>query len=138
MGIDAGPEISKRLINNAKEQLITKAQSPEYKELVSLLLELDDQTLITLLNWLYSDIEATERAEVSKWLCRLSFDELVRLAQLTPENRKRLLDLFKKPLSERFPEKVHRKLKEFDEKWGRGLDQWEKWLEEKKKGKGKE
>jgi len=137
VGIDVGPEISKRLINNAKEKLISNAESSDDKELANVLLDLDDQTLIALLDWLYN-VEPAERTKILKQLSQLSFDELVRLAQLTPENRKRLLDLFKKPPSERFPEKVHRKLKEFDEKWGKGLERCEKWLEEKKKGKGKE
>lgn len=91
VGIDAGPEISKRLIN-AKEQLSKNATSPEEKEIVSVLLQLEGQTLIDLLNWLY-DIEATERAEVLKQLSRLSLDEVVKLAQLTPENMERLFDL---------------------------------------------
>lgn len=91
VGIDAGPEISKRLIN-AKEQLSKNATSPEEKEIVDVLLQLEGQTLIDLLNWLY-DIEATKRAEVLKQLSRLSLDEVVKLAQLTPENMERLFDL---------------------------------------------
>lgn len=127
VGIDAGPEISKRLINNTKEQLITNAKSPEEKELVNVLLELEDQTLLDLLNWLY-DMEATERKETLKQLSRLSFDEIVRLARLKPEDRKRLFDLLKSP-SEKFLAKATGKLKTFNE-------QWERWLEEKRKGKG--
>jgi len=95
VGIDAGPEISKRLIN-AKERLSKNATSPEEKEIVDVLLQLEGQTLIDLLNWLY-DIEATERAEVLKQLSRLSLDEAVRLAQLTPENMERLFDLINLP-----------------------------------------
>lgn len=94
VGIDAGPEISKRLINKAKEQLSKNAESPEEKELVNVLLQLEDKTLIDLLNWLYN-IEATERSEAVKQLSRLSFDEVARLAQLTPENMKRLFDLIR-------------------------------------------
>lgn len=128
VGIDIGPEISKRLINNTKEQLIINAKSPEERELVSVLLELEDQALIGLLNWLY-DMEATERTEILKQLSRLSFDEVVRLAQLTPEDRKRLFDLFKSPSSEKFLDKATGKLKIFNE-------QWERWVEEKRRGRG--
>lgn len=134
VGIDSGPEISKRLINTTKEQLFKNAKSPEDKELVSVLLELEDQTIIDLLNWLYG-IEPTERTKVLKQLSRLSFDEVVRLAQLTPEDRKRLFDLFELPPS--ISDKVTSKLKTLDEKWGKGLERWEKWLEKKKKEKGK-
>jgi len=136
VGIDSGPEISKRLFNTTKDQLIKNAKSPEDKELVSVLLELEDQTLIDLLNWLYG-IEPTERTKVLKQLSRLSFDEVVRLAQLKPEDRKRLFDIFKPAPLETFSDKVHSKLKTLDEKWGKGLERWEKWLEKKKKEKGK-
>lgn len=94
VGIDAGPEISKRLINNAKDQLSKNANSPQEKELVNVLLQLDGQTLIELLNWLY-DIEASQRGEVLKQLSRLSLDEVVKVAQLTPDDMKRLFDLIR-------------------------------------------
>lgn len=129
VGIDAGPEISKRLINNTKEQLISNAKSPDDKELVSVLLELEDKTLVDLLNWLY-DIETSERTEILKQLSQLSFEEIARLAQLTPENRKKLFDLFKTPPSENFSGKVARELKSFNERM-------EKWLEEKRKTRKK-
>ncbi|MEO0266392.1 MAG: hypothetical protein ABIM43_07305 [candidate division WOR-3 bacterium] len=129
IGIDVAPEVSKRLINNAKEQLVSSAESSEDKELVNVLLELDDQTLIALLDWLYN-VEQTERTEILKQLSQLSFDELVRLAQLTPENRKRLFDLFKPAPSEKFSDKVTKELKSFNERL-------EKWLEEKKKARKK-
>jgi len=129
IGIDAGPEISKRLINNTKEHLISNAKFSEDKELVNVLLELEDKTLINLLNWLY-DIEATERTDALKQLSQLSFDEITKLAQLTPKNRKRLFDLFKPPPSEKVSDKVTSKLKSFNEGW-------EKWLEGKRKAKRK-
>jgi len=120
VGIDMGPEISKRLINNAKTQ--------EEKELVNVLLGLEDQTLIELLNWLY-DIEATERSRVLKQLSHLSLDEVIRLAKLTNENRKKLFALFESPPpSEKVINKAASKLKSFNE-------QWEKWLEEKRKAR---
>lgn len=91
--VDAGPEISKRLINNTKQRLVASAESVEEKELVSVLLGLDDQTLIDLLNWLY-DREAVDRADILKKLSRLPLDDLVRLAQLPSEGRDRLFGLF--------------------------------------------
>ncbi|MBT9171613.1 MAG: hypothetical protein DDT18_02001 [Actinobacteria bacterium] len=127
VGIDVGPEISKRLINNTKEQLINNATTQEEKELVNVLLELEDQTLIDLLNWLY-DIEATERASVLKQLSRLSLDEVMRFAKLPNEERKKLLDLFKPPPYEKLMDKATSELKSFNE-------QWEKWLEEKRKAR---
>jgi hypothetical protein len=133
VAIDIGPEISRRLINSAKEQLITNAESSEDKELVNVLLELDDQTLIALLDWLYN-VEPAERKRILEQLSQLSFDEVVRLAQLTPENRERLLDLFKAAPSEKFSDRVRSRIKAFDEKWRKGLERWEKWLEKKRGG----
>ena len=95
VGIDAGPEISKRLINT-KEQLSKNATSPEEKEIVSMLLQLEDQTLIDLLKWLY-DIEPTEREEVLKQLSRLSIDEVAKLAHLKAEDIERIFDLINPP-----------------------------------------
>ena len=92
VGLDVGPEVSKRLINNAKEHLSKSANSPEERELVNVLLQLEDQTLIGLLNWLY-EIELTQREKVLKQMSSLSLDEVVKLAQLTPENIERLFEL---------------------------------------------
>jgi hypothetical protein len=133
---DAAPEISKRIINNTKEQLMSNAKSAKDKELVNILLELEDQTLINLLNWFYG-IEPSERAKVLKQLSRLSFDEVMRVSQLEPEDRIRLFDIFQPAPSEKFSDKVHSKIKTFNEEWGKGLEQWEKWVDKKKKEKGR-
>lgn len=122
VGLDIGPEISKRLINNAKTQ--------EEKELVSVLLQLEDQTLQDLLSSLY-DIESTEKAKVLKKISRLSIDEIIKLAKLTPESWKKFLDLLEPPRSsKKFADRATRTLKSLNE-------QWEKWLEEKRKARGK-
>jgi len=87
VGMDAGPEISKRLINAGEH-----AQSPEEKEIVKMLLQLDEQTLVELLNWLY-DMKPNERVKVLKHISRLSFDELVRIAGLPTNDMGRIFDL---------------------------------------------
>jgi hypothetical protein len=125
VGLDMGPKISKRLINNTKEHLNSNARSSDEKELVSILLELDDQTLVDLLNWLY-DIEQTKREEVKKQLSRLSFDEIVKLTHLSPADKKRLLDLLKSPPSEKIIDRVNEQLKSVNERW-------EIWLREKRR-----
>ena len=96
LGLDVGPELSKRLINNAKEQLSNNADSPEERELVNVLLQLEDKTLIGLLNWLY-EIDGTQREKVLKQISSLSLDEVVKLAQLTPENIEKLFVLINPP-----------------------------------------
>lgn len=92
VGLDTSPEISKRLINNTKDHLKKVATSPQERELVDTLLGLEDETLIRILNWLY-DIEATERAQIFKQMTQLSPEELLKLAELPPEDMGRLLGL---------------------------------------------
>jgi hypothetical protein len=89
--IDAAPELSKRLING-KEKLSKHARSPQEKELVSTLLQLEDETLVNLINWLY-DIDADKRAEMLNQMRRMPLDEVVRLAKLKPESMGRLLEV---------------------------------------------
>lgn len=130
VGVDVGPEISKRLIQNARENIINHAESPEDKELINILLELDDQALINLLNWLYR-VDAKERTEIVKHLSHLSLDEITKLAQLSPENMERFFRLFQPPCSEKSTDKMSNKLKSLNERW-------ESWLNEKKRGKERE
>ncbi len=92
VGLDTGPEISKRLINNTKDHLKKVATSPQEKDLVDTLLGLEGETLIGLLTWLY-EIEATERAQIFKQMTQLSPEELLKLAALPPEDMGRLLGL---------------------------------------------
>jgi len=127
VGVDVGPEISKRLINNQESQ--------REKELVSILLELDDQALRELLNWFY-EIEPTERQRILRRLCELSPEKVLRLSGLTPEDRRRLIDLLNLQASEEDSDRSEGKEKTPGETWGAGLQRWEEWLEERKKRKG--
>ena len=72
VGLDAAPEISKRLINHAK--------NPQEQELVHALLTMDQEHLVQLLSWLY-EIESGRRKKMLKEISQLSVDELVKLAQ---------------------------------------------------------
>ena len=125
VGLDVGPEISKRLMNNTKEKLNSNARSSGEKELVSILLELDDKILVALLNWLYS-IEKSEREQVIIQLSRLSFDELVKFAGLPTDDKKRILDLLKAQSSKKPMNRIDKQLESINKKW-------EIWLSEKRR-----
>ena len=92
VGTDAAPEISKRLINHVKERARSEKNTPEATSVFNVLLTLDDQTLIKLLEWLYST-EATERERIFKQVSRLSADELKKITELDADFRKKLIDL---------------------------------------------
>ena len=92
IGTDAAPEISKRLINHVKESARSEKNTPEAASVFNVLLTLDDQTLIKLLEWLYST-EAMERHRIFKQVSRLSADELKKITELDADFRKKLIDL---------------------------------------------
>lgn len=85
VGLDAAPEISKRLINHAK--------NPQEKELVHTLLAMDRVDLIKLLAWLY-EIDTNRRKRVLQEVAGLSVEELTRLSDMRPEDREKLLGIF--------------------------------------------
>jgi hypothetical protein len=92
---DAGPEISKRLINHTRNRLTEKAKTSDQKEVLAVLLTLDDRALIDLLTWLIS-MEPAERSSIVDKLRSLTSEELVRLAGLSPEARVKLFEVFKR------------------------------------------
>jgi hypothetical protein len=92
---DAPPEIAKRLINGAKGELKADAehlQSLEEKLAVQTLLELDVQTLTSLLEWL-ANSDSQERHEIAARLQNFSREEIEKLAKLSPLHRSTLMDL---------------------------------------------
>ena len=53
VGIDVAPEISKRMINGAREEIKMSAKTAEEKEVAQLLFGLEDNEFIGLFGWLY-------------------------------------------------------------------------------------
>lgn len=92
VGTDVGPELSKRMINGAKERLESNAVTKEEKDLVSFLLQLDQTVLMELLDWLYR-VEPDERTHMIKQLHSLSLSDIEALMKMDPEARTRLLNL---------------------------------------------
>ena len=112
--LDAGPEISKRIINGDKVSGIIgdkakngigrlvelgKIEKPKERELVNLMLELDNETLAGLLAWTYGTGEK-ERKRTIGLIKGLSSEELAKFAGLSEENRKQMVEL----LTEKPPE----------------------------------
>lgn len=120
IGTDAAPEISKRLINHVKERAKSEKNTPEAASVFNALLTLDDQTLIKLLEWLYST-EAAERERIFKQISRLSTNELKKITELDADFRIKLIDLIapkttKAPtLGAMMMDKMTDKLKSFNE-----------------------
>lgn len=94
VGIDVAPEISKRMINGAKEEISLSAQTLQEKEVVALLLSLEDKDLVELLKWLYEKEEAEKRIFLGQ-LSSLSINELSRLLRLSSTEREQFLNLFR-------------------------------------------
>jgi hypothetical protein len=85
VGLDAAPEISKRLINNAT--------NPQEQELVHALLAMGHEQLVQLLRLLY-EIEPGSRKSMLKEIEKLSMDELLKLALMPSNEREKLMGLF--------------------------------------------
>lgn len=103
IGLDAAPEISKRLINHAT--------NPEEQELVHALLAMDQERLVQLLSWLY-EIDPERRKKMLKEIGKLSADELVKLAQMPLEEREKLMEL---SASEQKPWLSHEEVQAIDQ-----------------------
>ena len=62
VGTDIAPELSSRLVGEAKDHIKQVAAVPEEKELAKVLAELDDQALADLLKWLQTASATEKRA----------------------------------------------------------------------------
>lgn len=85
VGLDAAPEISKRLINHA-----TNSQE---QELVHALLAMEHEQLVQLLRSFY-EVEPGLRQKMLKQIEKLSMDELLKLALMPSNEREKLMGLF--------------------------------------------
>lgn len=128
VGKDAAPEIAKRLVNGAKREFEVDQehlQSPEERLAVQTMLELDAQTLTSLLEWL-ANAESQERAELAGRLQNLSREQIEKLANLSPSHRSLLLQLDSRDSS-----RVKRR-RGFVSSLGAQIDEWNAALEQKR------
>lgn len=92
VGIDAAPEISKRIFNGIREEILVSAKTTEGKEMAQVLLGLEDKELIPLLNWLYKT-PISERMTILGYLSLMSFEQIARLMNFSIEDRERFFDI---------------------------------------------
>ncbi len=127
VGTDIAPEISSRLVGDAKDHIKQAAAVPEEKELAKVLAELDDQALANLLKWLQT-ASATEKEQVLELFKGLTGEEVAKLAKLPPSLLRELLGLLELRGSSG-------KEGSSTEAIDRLNDRWERWLKAKKEGK---
>lgn len=92
VGIDVAPEISKRMINGVRDEVLASAGTDEEKELVGILLALEDKELIELLNWLYEK-PVSEKTTVLGQLSLMSAEQIVRLMRFSTEDREKFFGI---------------------------------------------
>ena len=103
VGIDVAPEISKRMINGAREAILAGAQTVEESEVARLLLGLEDKQLIDLLDWLYEKPTDELKASLNR-LALMSAEQIARLMRFSSEDRERFFGILNprpKPKEER-------------------------------------
>ncbi|OHB17761.1 MAG: hypothetical protein A2734_02795 [Parcubacteria group bacterium RIFCSPHIGHO2_01_FULL_40_30] len=88
VGIDVVPEISKRMINGAREEILGSAKTLEEKEIVQILFGLEDKELFGLLGWFYEK-SASELMAISSQLSLMSAEQIARLMNFSVEDREK-------------------------------------------------
>lgn len=127
VGTDIAPELSSRLVGDAKDHIKQVASVPEEMELAKVLADLDDQVLADLLKWL-ENASSAEKEELLGLFKGLSGEEVARLAKLPPSLLKELLGLLEERGSSGKEGSATEAINRFN-------DRWERWLGAKKEGK---
>lgn len=92
VGIDVAPEISKRLVNGVRDEILASAKTSEEREIAQVLLGLEDEELIDLLNWL-CEKPAAELREILGRLCLMSAEQIARLMDFSVEDREKFFSV---------------------------------------------
>ena len=106
IGIDVAPEVSKRLINGARSEILASAKTADEKEMADLLLGLEDAELIGLLDWFYKK-PGSETATILGQLSLMSAEQVARLMRFSVEDREKFFDILNPKAK---PEKTGQKL----------------------------
>lgn len=96
---DAPAEIAKRLITDIRGDLqlaVQNAKTQEERMAIMSLLELDDESLKEMLRW-FGSMDSSERTRATGIACNLASSDLKRMAAMSPEERKLLLDIQNPP-----------------------------------------
>ena len=111
---DAPAEIAKRLYADVRGDLqlaVQNAKTQEEKMAITSLLELDDESLKEMLRW-FGSMDSSERTRAAGIACNLASSDLKRMAAMSPEERKLLLDIQNPPPPSKSPPKESELLKE--------------------------
>lgn len=95
VGLDAPPEISKRMINGARDEIavmLATARNSEEKEPLSIILSLDDQDISDLIRWFGQT--GLERNKILGQLSLLSVEQKTKFFRLSDEGKERLIEFF--------------------------------------------
>jgi hypothetical protein len=104
---DAPAEIAKRLITDVRGNLqlaVQNAKTQEERMAIMSLLELDDESLKELLRW-FGNMDPSERTRAEGIACNLASSDLKRMAAMSPEERKILVDIQNPPPPSKSPPK---------------------------------
>ena len=104
---DVPAEIAKRLVSGARDDLqlaVQNAKTQEESMAIKSLLELDDESLKELLRW-FGSMDPSERTRVTGIACNLASSDLKRMAAMSPEDRKILVDIQNPPPVPKSPPK---------------------------------
>jgi hypothetical protein len=92
---DAPAELAKRLVNGARSEIqsaVSGAGTKEARMALTSLLDLDDDSLREVLRW-FGNMDSTEKNRAAGVVSNLTADNLRRMAALSPDERKLLLDI---------------------------------------------
>lgn len=95
VGLDAAPEISKRMINGARDEiavLADTARNPEEKEFLSIILSLEESDISGLIRWLSET--KLERNKILGQLSLLSAEQKDKFFRLSDEDKEKLMEFF--------------------------------------------
>ena len=96
---DAPAEIAKRVMTDVRDNLqlaVQNAKTHEERMAIMSFFELDDESLKELLRW-FGSMDSSERTRAEGVVCNLALNDLQRMARLSPEERKLLVDIQNAP-----------------------------------------
>jgi len=123
VAMDAPAEISKRLVNGFREEMLSsfrEAAPDTTRSVEQALLELDDATLGALLAWL-ARVSPEDRARIRSLFGTLSNEELQKIARLSPEDLEALMSA--SPPADKPPSQLGRAIKDELEQAHRRVDE---------------
>lgn len=95
VGLDAAPELSKRMINGARDEIVAMAataRNTEEKELIFIIFSLDDKDISDLIRWLGQT--KLERDKILGRFSLFSTEQKAKFLRLSDEDKEKLAEIF--------------------------------------------